>query len=222
MKKIFLCTPAHYGKVTAEYAVSLSDTACLLAKNKIKMDIRISVSGSMLCFERNKLTAAFMDSDCTHILMVDSDIGWDAKCILNMLSKDVDFLVGCYKSRHQNNFIFTPCLNEDGSFVVNKENNLLKMMYVPAGFMLIKKCVIEKMMKAYPELAFTVKNEKKTHKFHGLFNSEVKDGKFWGEDYGFCKKASSCGIDIWCDPNIKINHAGNVGILSEIFTENKK
>jgi hypothetical protein len=55
-----------------------------------------------------------------------------------------------------------------------------------------------------------------------LFNTEVRDGAMWGEDYVFCQNAIDAGIDIWCDPNIVFDHAGEIGRLSEIFSNTRQ
>jgi hypothetical protein len=215
--KIFLATPAFDGKVNVQYAISMADTAMALAMSGIKTDFRIHTSGSLLCAERNRLMDSFLKTDCTHILCVDSDLGWPPAAIPAMLSKAVDFVAGCYPTRVDKEFLFRPCQNEDGSLVVDPQKGLIKMLYIPAGFMLIRREVIEKTMKDHPHLKYTPKSNCMPSGY-ALFNTEIFEGEFWGEDYVFCRHVRESGFDIWVDPQIQFDHAGNIGCLAQVLS----
>jgi hypothetical protein len=222
MPKVFICTPAFEGKVYAQYTIALAETFRLLGGHGIESVLRISVSGSLLCAERNRLTEQFMQTDCTHMLCIDSDIGWPPQAVIAMLQRDKDFIAGCYPARTEKVFLFRPVFNEDNSLKVNVEQGLIRMTHVPAGFMLIKRKVIEKMREKFPELYFEPKHpDNHTSKGHCLFQTMIMDGEFWGEDYVFCQRAIEAGFEIWVDPMIEFDHAGNKGALYQTFTENK-
>lgn len=214
MKKIMIASPAYDGKVHVPFAISLSETVLLMAMNQNQVFYNITTSGSLLVAERNKILKNFIDSDCTHILMVDSDLGWPAQAVLALINHDVDFVAGVYPARGPNKeFMFRAKLNPDNS-IVKSEKNLLGMEYIPAGFMLLKREAVQKMIDKFPELYFMPKDPKMSHA-NGwcLFNTEVNDGEFWGEDYVFCRKAREAGLDIWVDPMIEFDHAGTRGML---------
>lgn len=220
MTKIFLATPAYDGKVHVQYAIALNDTVKKLFTEGIKVEICIHTSGSLLVAERNRLNKAFLASDCTHMLCVDSDLGWPGEAVYAMIKHDKDFVAGVYPCRGENVFLFRAQHNEDGS--INTENGLIKMDYISAGFMLIKRHVIEKMTEQYKHLAFVPKNPAMKHESGTcLFDTEVWEGEFWGEDYVFCRRARECGFDIWVDPMIEFDHAGTRGAMSAILTDKK-
>lgn len=216
--KLFLATPAFDGKVHVQYAIALAETAALCAKNHVLLEYRIVTSGSLLCAERNRLIEAFRQSDCTHMLCIDSDLGWPPQAVFEMLKKNIDFVAGVYPARGEKSFLFRPCTNEDGSVVVDKEKGLLKMNYIPAGFMLISRDAIQRIIDTHPETQFTPKDPSQIAG-HALFNTEVWNGEFWGEDYIFCRRAAEAGIDIWVDPVIQFDHAGNIGMLAQVLTD---
>lgn len=221
MTKLMIATPAYDGKVFVPYAVALSETVLLLAKHNIEVQIHITTSGSLLVAERNRILQTFMDSDCTHILCIDSDLGWPAQAVLAMINHDVEFVAGVYPSRGENSFMFRATLNPDES-LIKSDNNLLSMQYIPAGFMLLKRSAIEKMKEKFPELYYEPKAESmKFAKAWMLFNTEIWEGEFWGEDYVFCRKAREAGIDIWVDPLIEFDHAGTRGALMSVLTQEK-
>ena len=221
MTKILICTPAFDGKVNIQYAIALAETCRLLSGHGIAFDFRITASGSLLCAERNRLTEMFMKSDCTHMLCIDSDIGWPAKAVIAMLEKDLDFIAGCYPSRREKSFLFRPVLQENGSIEINMEKQVLEMEYIPAGFMLIRKNVIQAMQDKFPELYFEPRHpdfdrenlNNITQKGYCFFNSELRNGEFWGEDYTFCRLVREAGFKIWVDPQIEFDHSGNRGCL---------
>jgi hypothetical protein len=218
MTKIYLATPAYDGKVNVQYAISMAETANILQANGVPMRINISTSGSLLVAERNRLVKAFLETDCTHMLCIDSDLGWPAQAVAAMLMKDKEFIAGVYPSRKENVYMFRPSLMENGSVICDKENGLLKMEYIPAGFMLLKRSVLEKMIAKFPETEFVPK-DKVSPSGHCLFNTEVWDGEFWGEDYVFCRRAREAGIDIWVDPLIQFDHNGVVGCMTSVLTD---
>src|SRR5260221_4840428 len=184
MTQVFVATPAFDGRVHVQYATSLSETYVALISNGVNVQININSSGSLLVAERNRLNKAFLASEATHMLCIDSDLGWPPHCVLGMLEHDVDFVAGLYPARGEKTFLFRPVCNEDKSIVKHESRYLLKMNYVPAGFMLIKRQVIEKMNEQFSHLYFKPKN-KLLEKEDGfcLFDTEVKDGEFWGEDF---------------------------------------
>jgi hypothetical protein len=221
MTKLFLATPAFSGKVNVAYAISLAETFAVLASKGIQTHICIHSSGSLLVAERNRLNKAFLDSDCTHMLCIDADLAWPAMAVPALLDYDLDFVGGCYPARGENIFLFRPVYRDDKSIVTN-EKNLLKMEFIPAGFMLIKRCVIEKLHKVFTQDYFKPKDPtQEKEDGYCIFNTEVRDGEFWGEDFVFCRKVRECGFDIWVDPLIEFDHNGTRGMMANCLTNDK-
>ena len=220
-----IASPCHHGKVDTQFTLSLLQTCYSLDHADIKVNILLPGTGSILAKERNDILEAFWKSDCTHLLCVDNDLGWDPNTPLKFLNYDKDFVAGVYPARTNNSnspkFIFRPDIDHSDSIRVDSQG-LLKMLAVPAGFMLLSREAIKTMRDAYPNLYYEgLGFNKNFESGYALFNTEIIDGDFWGEDYVFCKKAIDAGIDIWCDPTIEFNHAGTVGKLSEILTNQR-
>jgi hypothetical protein len=222
--KVMIATPAYSGKVDIPYALSYAETANLLLTHNIAVQPMITASGSLLVAERNRIVQAFSESDCTHLLCIDGDLGWPAQAVLAMLESKKEFVAGVYPARGgKDTYLFRPALNEDGTIVADR--HLLKMQYIPAGFMLIAKSVIEKMQAKFPELYYEPKNKEAANNpmpGYCFFNTEVYEGEFWGEDFVFCRKAREAGVEIWVDPLIQFNHAGTLGMLLDALTPNRE
>ena len=214
--KILIATPAYDGKVNIAYAISMAETCTMLTSKGIHLDLFIPHSGSLLCAERNRILKKFLETDATHLLCIDSDLGWPSKAVEAFIAHEVDFVAGVYPARGMKTFMFRPKLNPDQSLVTNGIN-LIKMDYIPAGFMFIRREVIEKMIECNPERYFKPKDPSAPDG-HALFNTEVYEGEFWGEDFVFCRLVREAGFDIWVDPNVQFNHDGNIGMLAEVLT----
>jgi hypothetical protein len=214
-KHVMIATPAYDGKVNIQYAISLSNTMHLLQLHGIQVSPLITASGSLIVAERNRIIQAFWQSGCTHLLCIDSDLGWPPQAVLAMIDQNKEFIAGVYPARgDKNSFIFRPTLNEDGAII--QEKHLLSMQYIPAGFMLITRSCIEKMRNKFPELYYEPKDAKNNPEpGFCFFNTEVYEGEFWGEDFVFCRNARNAGVEIWVDPLIQFDHAGTVGMLLE-------
>lgn len=211
---VFIATPAYEGKVHVQYAISLSETCTALYLNNINPIIKIPTCGSLLVADRNRLLELFWRSGAEYMLCIDSDIGWNHQDVLRMLCYNKDFVAGVYPSRDGINFTFRPALNADGSIAMCPDTKLLKMEYIPAGFMLIKRSVIAKLRADYEHLKFSPKHStNEDDSGYCIFDTEVYEGEFWGEDYVFCRRVRQSGFDIFVDPSIEFDHAGIKGSL---------
>ena len=226
-KKIFIGTPAYEGKVYVHYSMSLLDTNELLRANGFEVMVRLPVGGSLLVADRNRLLQLFWESEADYMLCIDNDLGWDPRVVLKLIN-DIenggkDFIAGVYPSRDGKGFTFRPEIEADGRIVMDEKTKLLKMQYVPSGFMLFTRNVLAKLREKNPQLFYTPKDSRsKTETAYCLFNTEVWEGEFWGEDYVFCRRVREAGIDIWVDPLIQFNHAGVIGSLIETLTTDPK
>jgi len=221
-KQIFIATPAYDGKVHVQYSMSLLDTYSLLIANGYQPIVRIPTCGSLLVADRNRLLQMFWDSGAEYMLCIDSDLGWDPMAVIKLLKDNKEMSAGVYPSRDGAGFNFRPEVHDDGRIKICEQTKLLKVQYVPAGFMLLKRSVVEKLRNTYPELYYSPKDPTSgTESAYCFFDTEVWDGEFWGEDYVFCRRIRRAGIDIWVDPLIYFDHAGKKGALIEILTTDK-
>lgn len=226
-RHIFIATPAFDGKVHVQFALSLAELYVTLVQNNVGISSRINTSGSLLVAERNKLLEEFIrDEHATHILFIDSDLGFPAQAVLAMLDSEKDFVAGVYPARNSdsddNQYLYRPKLIDDSNLIVS-DKHLLGAEYIPTGFTMLSREAVLKMRDKFPELYFQPKAEaRKNEHAYCLFDTEVWDGEFWGEDYVFCRRARQAGIDIWVDPLIEFDHAGRRGMLMKYLQEQQK
>ena len=196
MNKIMFLTPTLDAKVGYDYSASMFRTAEVLEGSELLF------LGGCAAMDRSRdiLIDGFLKSDCTHMMQIDSDLGWNPEDIVRMLSHDVDFVAGVY-----------PVKQDEPKFLVNfnskRRVGLLGADGTPGGFCLIKREAIEQMVDHFPELvAISESNGVKGASLSWLHTHEVKDGRVWGEDMVFCRRAIEAGIDIWVDPPVNLRH----------------
>lgn len=213
--KIFIATPTFDGKVHTQYLMGIVSSVVDLKSNGVDIYLVPNLSSTLLVLGRNTLLEAFLTTDATHIMCIDSDLGFNDNAISVLLNADKDFIAGVYPSRKATTFIYNPVYADDGSLIPDEKHPyLIKANMVSSGFMLIKREVIVKMREHFAHLSYKPKVEGAGDTGVCLFNTEVIDGEFWSEDYVFCKRARDAGFDIWIDPRIQFNHAGTIGSLN--------
>lgn len=91
-------------------------------------------------------------------------------------------------------------------------NNLMEVKYIPTGFMMIQKHVIEMMMEKYKELKYDddcqYLNEEENKYLYALFDCEVVDGRYLSEDWLFCHRWCEMGGKIYTNITINLTHIG--------------
>ena len=94
-------------------------------------------------------------------------------------------------------------------------NGVIEVTHSPTGCMLIKREVIEKMIKAYPEkeiIQKTIINGKMTNRpfFYNLFDTDFDpvEKTYLGEDFAFCKRWRDMDGKCYCLVNDYITHIG--------------
>lgn len=224
---IYIATPVINDTVRYNYTLALTDTVAMLRGMGMQVSVDILAGGSLLVKTRNQLVKRFMASGATHMLCIDSDLGWPPEAVLAMLRQDKDAICGVYPIRQgqrelgKNRFIFRPEYDPKGG--IAHEGHLLKLESAPAGFLLLKRETIQKMMDFHPDCYCKPKFKEIEHEdcFY-FFNTEIYDNEFWGEDYVFCRRLREAGLELWVDPLITFDHAGVIGQMTECLIQNQR
>ena len=203
--------PTYDFKVTAKLAISLA-SFCVQA-TKYGIDIQIcNISGcSVVSRVRNLIAQDFMDSDCTDLMFIDSDINFNAEDIFRLMAWNTDpkkgIVAGIPVARKKGKtYISTLDTDEDENIFMN-HMGLVRAKRVATAFMLIRREVFEKMYEAHPEWRYH--DEKKIgDQITAYFDFALKDGNYIGEDFLFCDRARELGFEVWIDPTIKLGHVG--------------
>lgn len=200
MSKVFIATPTLDARVLHDYCASAFRTAEVLPKHGIETDLEFLAGCAAMDRSRDILIGSFMRSDATHLLQIDADLGWNAEDVVRMVNHDVDFVAGVY-----------PVKQEVPKFHVHfndkRRPGLIGADGVTGGFTMVKRRAIEKMIDKFQHLIARGESDGVNgDTLCWLHTHEVSEGRVWGEDMIFCKRAKEAGIDLWVDPTINLRH----------------
>jgi len=212
-RTLFIGVPTYDGKLNIKTAFALAQLmpkAMQLGVSVILSDI----SGcSIITMARNSLVHEFLKTDATELLFIDADVIATADDILRLMAQsgDKDITAGAYPRRAKDqNFFADLYFDKNGD--LEFDGSLMRVERAPTGFMLIQRHVIEQMVFAHPEWMY---EKSPTEKMSAVFDFAIVDGKYVGEDYLFCDRATSMGFTVHIDVDISLPHVG-----SNEFTRN--
>tara|TARA_R110002051_G_scaffold137727_1_gene210202 strand:- start:188 stop:1114 length:927 start_codon:yes stop_codon:yes gene_type:complete len=244
--KIMVCTPVH-SDVSMHYcqAVLKFQQECMMKNMLVSFTL---LKSSLVTQGRNLCVADFLShaDKYTHLLFIDSDIDFNAKTIFKMLELDKD-LIACPYSMKQLDFDkmwrrlkaekidkaddlmkagFTFPIKVPDQNAVIVEKGVMKATHAPTGCMLIKRNVIERLIKAHPELeifqpTFINGKETKRDNFYNLFDTlhDPKTKRYFGEDFGFCQRWTDLGGEIYLYIMDYITHVGEYQYSGRFWDE---
>ncbi|WIA10832.1 hypothetical protein OEZ85_010998 [Tetradesmus obliquus] len=100
--KVFIATPAYGCLVANAYLSSLLAARVELSRRGIASAVHMTGNESLVQRARNLMTAAFLRSDCTHMVWIDADIAFNAETLLRMLEFDKDITTAIYAKKNIN------------------------------------------------------------------------------------------------------------------------
>lgn len=204
--KVFVAVPCYDKKVYAPTAQSLMNAMQAMQLMDVPFEFKFEVGCPYVTMARNNLVRAFMESECTDLVFIDADLGFSATAFRDLINSPEEVIGGAYPKK-QDELEFAVRLKTDSDHHPINHNGVLLADALATGFMKIKKSVFERMRDAYPELKYQDGvTGKMTYDFFGTF---VKNGRWYGDDYGFCHLWEEIGGEMWCMPNIQFTHIGS-------------
>ncbi len=88
--KIFVGTPMYGAQCAGTYTKASTDLAMMCAANGIGIQFYYLFNESLIQRARNYIADEFMRSDCTHLLFIDADIGFNPRDVLGLLAVNLN------------------------------------------------------------------------------------------------------------------------------------
>jgi hypothetical protein len=233
--QIMIATPMYGGLCNGSYTVGLLTAVGVFSKYGIGMQYAHMMNESLITRARNALTKDFLASECTHLMFIDADIGFNPADIPPMVDADKDIICGIYPKKEINWVDVAKAVNDGveprnlhhhtGAFVLNTVGDTKTLegnMYTPleianggTGFMLIKRAVFEGLIGKVPtynnDVFAAVDDQSKRLEINEFFATSIdKDSgnRLLSEDYHFCKIAREAGFKVWAAPWAHLSHTG--------------
>ena len=188
---------------------------------------------------RNMITRLFLESDCTDLLFIDSDIVFAVEHVKRILSHPEEVVGGMYFKKGQG--VAEPCLNTIKRPVI-KPSGLNQVAYIGTGFLRIKRIVFEKIIEKFgDEIAYCpdcttdlieynfwnlamhtfpvedypldedrIQNLMIKYRLNREQVSKAMRSRWLSEDWWFCQRCNDLGFKVWADRRIILKHSGNV------------
>ena len=179
-RKIFVATPMYGGMCGGQYCKSTADLAALAANYKVDCRFFYLFNESLITRARNYLVDEFLRCDCTHLMFIDSDIGFDpndviALSVIAAPGTDKHIVCGPYPKKciawekikravdkgfadknpdvlekYVGDYVFNPA---EGTREIRIDQPV-EVLEGGTGFMMIQRSAFETFAKAYPELSY--------------------------------------------------------------------
>lgn len=182
-----------------------------------------------------------------YIMFIDADIQFEADHVIRLLTHNKDIVTGAYPMKviNYNNienkalpvdvlvkmtteYAINPKFSDEEMARLREDNvplnvkvinGLIEVLDAGTGFMLIKRGVLERLIKEYPETRYTRDMtslnpdgsiDRTTDTQYAIFDGSIDEvsGRYLSEDYTFCRRWQKIGGKIWTDPEVVLNHVG--------------
>jgi hypothetical protein len=179
-KKLFVSTPMYGGACSGIYTNSMCQLSALCKAYDIEVRNFFLFNESLIQRARNYCVDEFLRSDCTHMIFIDADIGFDANAVLTLLALQTeespyDVIAAPYPKKTISWEKIVMAVNKGfadkdpnaldqfvGDFVFNLEpgsmvaklDEPIPVMETGTGFMMIRRSTFDKYKAAYPQYAY--------------------------------------------------------------------
>jgi hypothetical protein len=197
----------------------------------IRVSIELLGYDSLVTRSRNTLVAKFLDNEqASHLLFVDADIAFEVTQVVRMLRFDADLVAGIYPLKQLLWDMDTAAHAEAGEPIetaplryvgfacqgseFESRDGFVTGVYAGAGFMLIRREVLVRMIAAYPETRYTAAHTQPvplaSPNQYALFDCIIdpETGHYLSEDYAFCRRWRKIGGRLWLDTRGELTHIG--------------
>lgn len=210
-RRIFIALPAYDFKVSLKLAISLARFAQSAPEHGIKIQLGSICGCSVVSRARNLLAQDFLESDCTDLLFIDSDINFEPEDVLRLMAWGSDpsrgIVAAVPRTRSENKvYIATLDHDEETNDLTMNGMGLVRAKRVATAFMLVRREVFETLAKEHPEWQYD--DLRSDRRLTAMFDFKLTPEGYIGEDFLFCDRAREHGFEVWIDPSITLGHMG--------------
>ncbi|WP_144111917.1 hypothetical protein [Paraburkholderia sp. BCC1886] len=236
---VYVATPSYGAVVTTAYALGLLDLYEMSARYGFGVRVNFNSFDSLITRARNTMVAEFLaDGRFTHLMWIDSDIGFKGEDVVRLLQADRPVVAGVYplkndgwpaaglaralpagatKADFRAMHATYPAVASSATLEPDAAG-FLDALHAPTGFMLIRREVFLALIEHYPELhcrsPFVDRPEfdagKPADFLYAFFDTGIDpvSRTYLSEDYWFCQLVQTIGITPAIDTHSNLQHQG--------------
>lgn len=227
--KINIATPAYRSEYVGAYVRSFYMLLSMGPAHNVRFSFQ-DIDYADIVTSRNFLVSNwyFNKPDCSHMLFLDSDMGFEAELIFEMLRLRQELVGALYQRRsvdmrklHSLSAVpYEEALAQSCEFIgraIGKSPwpGFVEADHVGTGIMLISRACIDKMVQKNPALISDTRSKdmpfhKEIPRMLTVFDKVQFDGKELSEDFSFCYRwRQECGGKVWANITRKIGHVSS-------------
>lgn len=201
---VFVGMPTHRDN-PAEVTKAFLETQEACITRGIKFQVSFEIGCSIVEMARSKVAWRFLQSDCSRLFWIDSDVTWRPMDFIRLLalSTKMDIVCGAYPAKMDQE-TFMIAVDED-TVIAPDEYGCVRVNGLGMGFACMTRGVVEVAAAEAPKMMFPEMKEPIPH----IFRCDT-DGKgtFRGEDMAFFADCIARGYSVNIDPSIELGHIG--------------
>lgn len=228
--KIHCAVPCYNGMVSENTFMSFIKFSNAARQLGLDWSLETTVNESLITRARNTLIANFMaQEEKTHLMFIDSDIGWEPWHLLVLANRRLDVISGLYSMKTLPvRWVVNTLENAEQS-----QDGLVEVGRAGCGFMLINRNVFTK-LEQHPDVkpyANDVGLDPGVDKYlRTYFDTSVRNNRYYSEDWTFCENWRQLGGKVWVDTRVLLTHKGSfnysavtqdqlTGLLGPVYVE---
>lgn len=205
---VMIAVPSGAGSLGYEFLGCLDETYRMFGSAGVTYQFVIEPHNADIVMARSRLFAKFLRSTCTHLLMIDDDMGWTPQDVGRLFAAKKDFVaVAGPKKRVPLQCAVTPLPLDKNYGRINMDHatGTVEVKEVGGAFNLYTRAFADKMIAAYPELAYAgVAGETE----YSLFMPLIHEMAYKAEDYAICHRWRAIGGGVHVCPDVSLKHIG--------------
>jgi hypothetical protein len=240
---LVVATPCFDGQASSVYAGSVfALQRALHGMSNVDLTLHMRDGDALITRAGANLVTLFLDDPAaTHLLFVDSDIGFTPRQAFRLMESGAEVVAGVYPIKRVNwdkaaramqagrpdlsaaSLDYVLEVNDPDRVVV--VNGFTRVRYAGAGFLMIRRHVLERMCAHYASLQFHREHSHDalagSHNRFALFECMIDpaDGTYLSEDFAFCKRWTDIGGEIWADLDSRLDHVGPAVFRGDVASQ---
>lgn len=191
-RKIFIATPMYGGACGGQYCKSIADLMSLATQYGMQVNLFFLYNESLITRARNYLVDEFLRSDCTHMVFIDSDIGFDPNDVIALTvmsgfegeENDREIVCGPYPKKciawekikravdkgfadenpnKLEKFVGDYVFNPVGGQTEIRLDEPVEVLEGGTGFMCVRRSAFDKFKEAYPDYSYLPDHARTKH-----------------------------------------------------------